>query len=155
MACRLFGAKPYQNQCWVIDNWTLRNKLQWNFYQNTTFFIHGNASENIVYEMAAILGEMSSGCFTGADVIPIVFMVASHPGVSDVSLKDIGKSASQGRYAWYLGCTAYRNLNLLVYMYIDPHYTSIVPADVQAPSDVRPPRSLLIMWFNFNLSMDE
>ena len=25
----------YLNQCWVIVNWTLRNKLQWNFDQNT------------------------------------------------------------------------------------------------------------------------
>ena len=25
----------YLNQCWVIVNWTLMNKLQWNFNQNT------------------------------------------------------------------------------------------------------------------------
>ena len=29
----------YLNQCWVIVNWTLMNKLQWNFNQNTKFFI--------------------------------------------------------------------------------------------------------------------
>ena len=46
----------YLNQCWVIVNWTLRNKLQWNFnYQNTKFFIHKNASENIICKTAAIL----------------------------------------------------------------------------------------------------
>ena len=44
----------YLNQCWVIANWTLRNKLQWNFYQNTKLFIYENASENIVCQMAAI-----------------------------------------------------------------------------------------------------
>ena len=33
MVCRLFGAKPLSNQCWVIVNWNLRNKLQWNFDQ--------------------------------------------------------------------------------------------------------------------------
>ena len=27
----------YLNQWWVIVNWTLRNKLQWNFNQNTKF----------------------------------------------------------------------------------------------------------------------
>ena len=27
----------YLNQCWVIVNWILRNKLQWNFNQNTKF----------------------------------------------------------------------------------------------------------------------
>ena len=45
----------YLNKCWVIVNWTLRNKLQWNLNQNTKLFIHQNASSNIVCEMAAIL----------------------------------------------------------------------------------------------------
>ena len=45
----------YLNQCWIIVNWTLRNKRQWNFNQNTKLFIHENASENIIFEMAAIL----------------------------------------------------------------------------------------------------
>ena len=31
------------------------NKHQWNFSQNTKFFIHENASENIICETAAIL----------------------------------------------------------------------------------------------------
>ena len=31
------------------------NKLKWNFNQNTKLSIHKNASENIVFEMAAIL----------------------------------------------------------------------------------------------------
>ena len=51
----------YLNQCWVIVNWTLGNKLQWNFDQNTKLLIHENATENNVCEMEAILskGEMS------------------------------------------------------------------------------------------------
>ena len=36
-------------------NWTLRNKLHWNFNQNIKIFIHEKAFENIVCEMAAIL----------------------------------------------------------------------------------------------------
>ena len=40
--------------CWVIVNWTLRNKLLQNFYENTKLFINENASENIC-EMANIL----------------------------------------------------------------------------------------------------
>ena len=56
MACRLYSAPShYLNQCWIIVNWTLRNKLKRNFNQNTKLFIHENASENIVCEMAAIL----------------------------------------------------------------------------------------------------
>ena len=53
--------RHYLNQCWANVNWTHRNKLQWNFTQNTKLSIHENASENIVCEMAAILsrGEMS------------------------------------------------------------------------------------------------
>ena len=44
MACGPFGAEwatsHYLNQWWVIVNCTLRNKLQWNFNQNTKFVIH-------------------------------------------------------------------------------------------------------------------
>ena len=43
------------DQCWVIVILILRNKLQWNFNQNTELFIHQYASENTVREMAAIL----------------------------------------------------------------------------------------------------
>ena len=49
------GAKPYLNQHWIIVNWTIRNKLQWNFNQSTKRFIHKNAFENTVCGMAAIL----------------------------------------------------------------------------------------------------
>ena len=45
----------YLNQYSDNVNWSLRNKLQWNFNQNTKLFIDENASENIVCEMAAIL----------------------------------------------------------------------------------------------------
>ena len=55
MACRLFGAKPWSKPCWVIVNWTLRNKLPGNFYQNAKLCIHEIVSEYIVCEMAAIL----------------------------------------------------------------------------------------------------
>ena len=54
------------NQCWIIVNWTLRNKLQWNLNQNTKLFIHKNASENVGCEMAAILsrGRWVKHCIT-------------------------------------------------------------------------------------------
>ena len=55
MACLLWAPFHYLNQHLVIVNWTLRNKLQWNFNQNTKFCINANASENIVCEMVAIL----------------------------------------------------------------------------------------------------
>ena len=58
MACRLFGTKPliiWTIAGWVIGNCTLRNKLRWNFKQNTNIFIHKNAYENIICKMAAIL----------------------------------------------------------------------------------------------------
>ena len=45
----------YLNQCWNIVNWTLRNKLQWNFTRNSYIFIQENALENVVCEMASIL----------------------------------------------------------------------------------------------------
>ena len=45
----------YLNQCWNIVNWTIGNKLQWNFNRNENIFIQENAFENIVWKMAAIL----------------------------------------------------------------------------------------------------
>ena len=52
MACRLCGTKPSSKP---IVNCTLTDKLHWNFNQNQNLFIHKNASENILCEMAAIL----------------------------------------------------------------------------------------------------
>ena len=43
------------NQCWLIVNWTLRNKLQWNLNRNSIIFIQEIAFECVVCEMAAIL----------------------------------------------------------------------------------------------------
>ena len=51
----LFGANTSSKLMLFIVNWTLRNKLEWNFgtkIQNVSFT--NNASENIVCEMAAI-----------------------------------------------------------------------------------------------------
>ena len=42
------------NQRWNIVNWTLRNKLQWNFNRKPNMFIQDNAFESVVCEMAAI-----------------------------------------------------------------------------------------------------
>ena len=44
----------YLPQCWVIVNWTLRKKLQWDINQNTKLFIHKRIIEYIVCEIAAI-----------------------------------------------------------------------------------------------------
>ena len=49
------GPRQYLNQCWVFVNWTIRNKLQWNFNQNRKLFIPENESKNIVCEMATSL----------------------------------------------------------------------------------------------------
>ena len=34
------------NQCWLIINWTPRNKVQWNLNWNSNIFIQGNGYEN-------------------------------------------------------------------------------------------------------------
>ena len=44
----------YLNQCWNIVNWTLGNKLQWNFSRNSNIFIEENTFENVVCEMLFI-----------------------------------------------------------------------------------------------------
>ena len=47
----------YLNQCWVIVNWTLRNKLRWNLNQNLCIFIQENALENVLWKIAVILSQ--------------------------------------------------------------------------------------------------
>ena len=47
----------YRNQWWNIINWNLKNKLQWNFKQNSYIFIQDNAFENVVWKMVAILSQ--------------------------------------------------------------------------------------------------
>ena len=36
---KIMAPSHYLNQCWDIVNWTLRNKVQWNFNQNTNIFV--------------------------------------------------------------------------------------------------------------------
>ena len=74
----------FLNQCWFIVNWTLRNKLEWNFNQNTKLFIRGNAYENIVCEMAATLS--GSGGWFKAPInnhfhyqLPLLVIFSSFP----------------------------------------------------------------------------
>ena len=60
MVCHLFSTKPlscYRNQCPLIVDWTLRNKLQWNFNKYSYFFVQENAFENVICEKAAILSQ--------------------------------------------------------------------------------------------------
>ena len=55
MACRLFGTLPWSKQMlgyYQLDPWEQKFV---NVNQNTKLFIHKNATENIVSEMAAIL----------------------------------------------------------------------------------------------------
>ena len=42
------------NQCWIIVNCTLGNKLLWNFNRNSNIFIQENAFKNVVCEIVAI-----------------------------------------------------------------------------------------------------
>ena len=112
MAWRLLGAKPLSYyQCWVIVNWTLRNKLQWNFVQNTKLFIHKNAFENIICEMAAIL---SRGWWVKQQTVyPTKFahnLVLSNPGVYILS----GLVYSYGIYTHILRCPNVCEANLKV-----------------------------------------
>ena len=44
----------YLNQSWNIVNWTLGNKLQWDFNRNSNIFIEENTFENVVCEMLFI-----------------------------------------------------------------------------------------------------
>ena len=45
----------YLKLWWLVINWTHRNKLHWNFIQNTVISIQQNVFENVFCKMAAIL----------------------------------------------------------------------------------------------------
>ena len=47
----------YLNQCWNIVNWSITNKLQWNFNCKYYIFIQENAFKNVGCEMSAILSQ--------------------------------------------------------------------------------------------------
>ena len=47
----------YLNLSLNIVNWTIRNKLQWNFNQNSYIFIQEIAFENVLCKLAAILSQ--------------------------------------------------------------------------------------------------
>ena len=51
--------RHYQNQCWIIVNWTLGNKVQWNWFQNTTIFMERNEFLYVVYKMGVIFLSLS------------------------------------------------------------------------------------------------
>ena len=73
MACHLDGTKPLSsNQYWNIVNWTLRNKLQWNFNRNSNMLIQENAHKNVVCEMMSILSRSQCVKWRGS----------CHPGVT-------------------------------------------------------------------------
>ena len=50
-------ASHHLNQCWLIDNWSMRNKIMIFFYfnQNTIIFIHKDTFANIICIMAGAL----------------------------------------------------------------------------------------------------
>ena len=56
MDCHLFGTKPLYEPM-IFINYTIKKKIQWNFFQNTTIFIQENLFENIICKMLAILSQ--------------------------------------------------------------------------------------------------
>ena len=68
MAFRLFGDKPLSKPMLGYCQLDLGNKFQWNFNQNSKFFIHENATENVVCETPAIL---SRGGWDMKDPVPM------------------------------------------------------------------------------------
>ena len=54
MACHLWGTKPLP-EYWLITNWNLWNKLNWNLDQNIKIFIQENAMKYVIHIMSVIL----------------------------------------------------------------------------------------------------
>ena len=59
MACRGFGAHVL-NQCWLVVNWTLTNKLHWNLNQNPMVFVEVKTFETVFCKLATIFSRLQS-----------------------------------------------------------------------------------------------
>ena len=94
MARRLFGASHYLNQCCDIVNWTLRNKLQWNFNRKTNIFIQENAFEGVVCEMSAMLSRAQC-----ANATPLNGWVEENPPRGQQQRRRLG----QWKIVWMVG----------------------------------------------------
>ena len=57
MACRLVGTKSLFEPMMEYSISKLKNKIQWNLNRNLNIFIHKNAFEIVVCEIAAILSQ--------------------------------------------------------------------------------------------------
>ena len=51
MACCLTAPRHYLNQCWIIADWTFKNKILLNFNQNTQVVFQKSAFETAVWEL--------------------------------------------------------------------------------------------------------
>ena len=69
----------YPNQCRNIVNWILKNKLKWNFNQNSYIFIKKNAFENVCWKMAAILSPLPQWVKLPLSVITFCHMEPKRP----------------------------------------------------------------------------
>ena len=55
MACPCSVPSHYQNQSWLLVNWTHRNTFHGNLNKNTKIIFQGNAFQNVVCKICAIL----------------------------------------------------------------------------------------------------
>ena len=76
----------YLNQCWNIVNWTLANKLQWNFNWNPNIFIQENALVYVVDEMTSIL--LRPQC---ANMATLLYRIRHPGGYHQIRIFILGK----------------------------------------------------------------
>ena len=110
MACRLSGVKPLSKQRRFTVNWVLRNKVQWKFNRNTTYFTQRMwrpCLQNVTHFVSA---SVSMGKCK-KDVTPLlthwsyVFLALTHrcfrvtPGTY---LQIVGVGLWRIMYHWYL-----------------------------------------------------
>ena len=64
-------ASHYINQCWLVVNWTHRNKPRWNLNQQITVFVQENDYGNIVHKVTTIFFRPQLFTWTGVSVCKI------------------------------------------------------------------------------------
>ena len=74
----------YLNQCQSVDNWTIGNKFQWHFNENSDIFIQENVYENIckmgtIFFRAHWVIAMMTMCLGGLQLSTILSIIKTWP----------------------------------------------------------------------------
>ena len=138
----------YLSQCWDSINWTLRNKVQWNFSRNSNIFVEKNALESVCV-IASILSRRqwvnsqpttSSVCFLNSSRTKLFIGNVKH-----ISISHIIPPNWHNRSSW--NGSLFKTRTYLFYI------INIIGADVLATPRTRTSATMVFTMLHWNYSI--